>query len=157
MRVPDEEAEHRLTLVDLVLDIERPALICKKCGYALAPARSQVTTHLSGKHQTAPELRRGLTKLIRPLELPDPAELPLRPDDSQPHPHLKVHNGHVCRRCDYRTASLDLMTRHARQHIHGTQAARSAVDDLFYDVLLQTWVGLGIEDFEHEFFNNLLN
>jgi hypothetical protein len=123
-----------------VLDIEGPALICKKCGYALASAGSQVTTHLSGKHQTAPELRNGLTKLIRPLELPDPVELPLSPDDSQPHPHLKVRNGHVCRRCDYRTTSLDLMTRHARQHIRRTQATRSAVDDLFYDVLLQTWV-----------------
>jgi hypothetical protein len=82
MRVPDEEAERRLTLVDLVLDIEGPALICKKCGYALAPAGSQVTTHLLGKHQTTPELRSGLTKLIRPLELPDLAKLPLRPDDS---------------------------------------------------------------------------
>ena len=95
MRVPDKEAERRLTLVDLVLDIKGPG---KKCGYALAPAGSQVTTHLSGKHQTTPELRSGLTKLIRPLELPDPAKLPLRPDDSQPHPHLNDHNGHVCRR-----------------------------------------------------------
>lgn len=55
MRVPDEEAERRLTLVDLLLEIEGPASICKKCGYALAPAGSQVTTHLSGKQQIAPE------------------------------------------------------------------------------------------------------
>jgi len=93
----------------------------KKCGYALAPARSQVTTYLSGKHQTVPELRNGLTKLIRPLGLPDPAELPLRLDNSQPHPYLKVHNGHVYRCYDYRTTSLELMTRHARQHIRGTK------------------------------------
>jgi hypothetical protein len=44
MRVPDEEAERRLALVDLMLDIEGPVLICE---YALAPAGSQVITHLS--------------------------------------------------------------------------------------------------------------
>jgi hypothetical protein len=32
------------------------------------------------------------------------------------------------------------MTRHAREHLRCIQAARSKIDDLFRDVLLQSWV-----------------
>jgi hypothetical protein len=35
MRVPNKDEEHRLAVVDLVLDIGGSALICKKCEYFL--------------------------------------------------------------------------------------------------------------------------
>jgi hypothetical protein len=140
MRVLSEDEEHRLAIVDLVLDIRGSALICKKCEYSLSTTGSQVTSHLREKHQIAPEFRYGLTTYVRSLQLPDPAQLPLRPDGSLPHPHLRVHEGHACDQCEFRTTSLDLMTRHAREHLRCIQAARSKIDDLFRDVLLQSWV-----------------
>jgi hypothetical protein len=64
MRVPDEEVEHRLALVDLVLDIEGPMLICKKCGYVFTPAGNQIIIYLLGKYQIILEFQNGLIKLI---------------------------------------------------------------------------------------------
>jgi hypothetical protein len=77
MRVLNEDEEHRLAVVDLLLDIGGSALICKKRQYSLSTAGCQVTTHLRGKQQTAPELRYGLTIYVWSLQLPDPAQLPL--------------------------------------------------------------------------------
>jgi hypothetical protein len=144
MRVLTKDEEHRLAVVNLVLDTEISALVCKKCQYCThflpQDVGCRVTTHLREKHQTTPERRYGLTKYVRSLRLPDPAQLPLRPDGSRPHPHLRVYKGYACNRRRYLTISLDLMKRHDREHLVSIQVARPAIDDLFQDVLLQSWV-----------------
>jgi hypothetical protein len=140
MRGVNDDDKRRLAVVDLELDLREPALICKKCQYSLSTAGCQVTSHLREKHQTAPELRYGLTTYFRSLQLPDPAQLPLRSDGSRPHPHLRVHKGHVCNHCGYRTISLNLMSRHAREHLRCIESARSEIDSQFRDVFLQSWI-----------------
>jgi hypothetical protein len=96
-----------LPAVNLVFDPLGPALICKTCRYALAVSGSQVTSHLWEKHQICPESRRDITVLIRSIQIPNPREIPLRPDDSLAHPHLKIYHGYRCRTCSYRTINLD--------------------------------------------------
>ena len=39
-------------------------IICKRCRYALAPARSQVTSHLLRKHQVPLPVRKGLKSTV---------------------------------------------------------------------------------------------
>jgi hypothetical protein len=82
-----------LTVVNLLLDPQGPALICKTCQYALAVSKSQVTSHLWEKHRTSLESRRDITPLIRSLNIPNPTDIPLRLDNSPVHPHLKVYDG----------------------------------------------------------------
>jgi hypothetical protein len=121
-----------LARANLIVDHTGPALICQTCQYALAVSGTQVTSHLRAKHQTPLHLRSGLTKCIQTLGLPDPATIGLRNDGSPAHLWLQVCKGHACRQCDYRTTSLDLITRHV-QRVHSK--ALFAFDDVF----LQSW------------------
>jgi hypothetical protein len=49
---------------------------------------------------------------------------------------IKVREGCACHQWCYRTIHLDLITRHARERLHCTQAARTAIYGVFWDVLL---------------------
>jgi hypothetical protein len=100
-------ADHSLlTAVNLVLDPRGPALICKTCQYALAVSKSQVTSHLWEKHKISLASRRDITSYIHSLNIPNPVNLPRRPDRSFVHPHLKVYGGYACLSCIYRTINL---------------------------------------------------
>ncbi len=133
-----------LAAVNLVYDPLGPALICKTCQYALAVSKSQVTSHLWEKHSICPESRRDITPLIRSLEISNPTELPLRPDHSLVHPYLQVYHGYTCVTCKHRTINLDTITRHVIYCCPPPRAAtaprRRNPDDLYHDVLLQSWV-----------------
>ena len=79
-----EDAQQRLEALDLVLHRPELAIICRQCGYALQPSGETVSRHLAQKHQVSITARRGLTALIRSLNLPDPNELPVRRDGCLP-------------------------------------------------------------------------
>ncbi|KAH8749809.1 hypothetical protein BGZ57DRAFT_1019545 [Hyaloscypha finlandica] len=129
-------ARERLAQAHLIFDPSGPVLICQKCQYALAPSGTQVTSHLRIKHQTPLHLRGGLTKYVQSLGLPDPATISLRGDGAPAHLHLQVYKGHACRQCDYRTTSLDLITRHVG---HKHSKTSSTFDTLYDNVSLQAW------------------
>ena len=132
-----------LTALNLVFDPDGPALICTTCQYALSVSGSQVTSHLWNKHKIRLESRRALTPLIRSLQIPNPVDIPLRPDESPIHPHLELYRGYACVTCKDRTINLDLITRHVLSCCPPPHAATSSrrrnPDDLYQDVLLQTW------------------
>jgi hypothetical protein len=132
-----------LTAVNLVFDPTGPALICKTCQYTLAVSGSQVTSHLWNKHQICPESRRDITPLIRSLKIPNPRDIHLRPDQSLVCLHLVVYRGYACLNCKHRTINLETMTRHVSSCCHLPRVpstCRQNPDDLYQDVLLQTWV-----------------
>jgi hypothetical protein len=88
-----------LTALNLVFDPDGPALICTTCQYALSVSGSQVTSHLWNKHKISLEPRRALTPLIRSLQIPNPADIPLWPDESPIYPHLELYRGYACVTC----------------------------------------------------------
>jgi hypothetical protein len=132
-----------LTALNLSFDPDGPALICTTCKYALAVSGSQVTSHLWNKHKICLESRRDVTPLIRSLQIPHPTDIALRPDESPVHPHLELYRGYTCITCKDRTVNLDLITRHVHSCCPLPRAATSSrrrnPDDLYQDVLLQTW------------------
>ena len=79
----------KLSRLNLYFNSPEPAIICKGCGYAITADKGRVSRHLGEIHQFDKLARRGLNKLIRSLNLPDPKDLCPRPDGSIPHPHLK--------------------------------------------------------------------
>ncbi|KAK1950832.1 hypothetical protein LY78DRAFT_708415 [Colletotrichum sublineola] len=131
-----------LDVLGLSLNAPEPALICRPCGYALKPFGERVSRHLAEKHNVPQSERRGLNGLIKSIGLPDPNEIPLRPDGLPPHPDLTIVIGHACRHCDYRTASTDLISRHVAR-MHGFKDARQADgwqrDHIRSGLSLQSW------------------
>ncbi|KAH6983932.1 hypothetical protein EDB80DRAFT_735847 [Ilyonectria destructans] len=88
----------KLDRLGLYFNLPEPAIICKECGYAITADKDRVSRHLGEIHQVDKPARRGLNKLVRSLNLPDPKDLCPRPDGSIPHPHLKDINGSVIRK-----------------------------------------------------------
>lgn len=135
-----------LASLNLLFDSEGPALVCTTCKYALAVSGSKVTSHLWNKHQIRVESRWSITPLIGSFKLSNPTEICLCPDQSPVHPHLKVYRGYTCLTCRCRTINLDTMTRHVSSCCPPPRAPftpRRNPDELYQDVLLQTWVSGG--------------
>lgn len=139
-----EEAQHRLGALHLFLDQRARALICIRCKYALKPSGETVSKHLWEKHQTPPEARYGLSAYVKTLCLTDPNDLPLRHDDSEPHPHLSIISGAECRRCEYRSASVKLVARHLSK-VHDVRKGNNnwLRDEIRENVNLQSWTQNG--------------
>ncbi|KAE9565765.1 hypothetical protein CGMCC3_g18053 [Colletotrichum fructicola] len=127
-----------------------PVLICRPCGYALKPFGERVSRHLAEKHEVPKPQRRGLSALVKSLQLGDPNDVALRPDGLPPHEALTVTRGHACRRCSYRTASDDLICRHIAKS-HGVKGLRKTDgwqrDHIRSGVLLQSWSQNGARGF----------
>ena len=131
-----------LASLNLFYDPKGPALVCTTCKCALAVSGFQITSHLWNKHQICIESRRAITPLIRSLQIPSPTDISPRPDQSLRHPHLTVYRGYACVTCNSRTINLDTMTRHVlscRPSIHRPSRRRRNPDNLYEDVLLQSW------------------
>lgn len=131
------------TAINLVYDPQGPALICRTCQYASAVSKSQVTSHLWEKHQICSESWQDITPLIRSLRIPNPTGIRLPPDQSLVHPHLEVYRGYACLTCKYRTINLETITCHVSScfpHPRAPSTCRLDPDDLYQDMLLQTWV-----------------
>ncbi|KAF4470866.1 hypothetical protein FALBO_2224, partial [Fusarium albosuccineum] len=102
----------RLEKLGLHYNSPEPAIICTQCGFAINPNRA--SRHPGDKHDIPKSARWGLKPLISSLALPDPASLALRPEGSQPHPHLTVQKGSACRHCGLRSASEKVLAAHLR-------------------------------------------
>ncbi|KAL2137471.1 hypothetical protein VTI28DRAFT_9554 [Corynascus sepedonium] len=142
----EDERDHRLAALGLVLHTPESVLICRPCGYALQPKSDCVIRHLADKHAIPKHIRHGLARFIRSLHLPDPNTLPLRPDWSPAHPDLASHVGVACRHCTYRTTSVDLITRHlAKAHDRRRQGQKRdwLHDEVIQGVVLQSWTQNG--------------
>ncbi|KAK4232794.1 hypothetical protein C8A03DRAFT_39574, partial [Achaetomium macrosporum] len=145
-RWPQPELDRRLAELGLIINAPEPAVICRSCGYALQPNGECVTRHLADKHGIQKELRHGLTPYIHSLRLPDPNTLPLRSDWSPAHPNLAPRAGVACRHCNYRTTSVDLVTRHLAKAHNRRRAQRQKGwlrDEVFQGVVLQSWTQNG--------------
>lgn len=107
-----------LIRLGLCVDADAKVLICTRdgCKTAISVKGSRATTHLCDKHNSPLEERRGLTALLRKLELNSPDldahKILPREDGSPEHPHLRVENGFHCKECGYRSISLQLLKRH---------------------------------------------
>ncbi|KAJ0127296.1 hypothetical protein HZ326_29602 [Fusarium oxysporum f. sp. albedinis] len=75
-----------LEKLHLHLNLPEKAVICTRCGYALAVDDDRVGRHLGQKHDVSKGARRKLNTLINSLQLPNPEQLPKRSDSSAPHP-----------------------------------------------------------------------
>ncbi|RKK65963.1 hypothetical protein BFJ69_g15821, partial [Fusarium oxysporum] len=115
----------RLEHLQLHFNLPERAIICIPCGYALAADDDRVGRHLGQKHNVSKAARRKLNTFINSLHLPNPELLPVRPDDSAPHPHLRIQNGAACKHCGRRSTSLDVLSRHiSKEHKREISAIR---------------------------------
>lgn len=139
-----EEVPRRLNALGLSFHRPERAIICRRCGYALQPSGETVSKHLGTKHQISRAARQGLTAMIRSLDLPDPNQLPRRPDGGPPHADLLVHSGGAaCRRCAFRSINPELVRRHVKKQ-HGQRSDRHWLgDSIRSDVSLQSWTQNG--------------
>ncbi|SCV61253.1 uncharacterized protein FFFS_15822 [Fusarium fujikuroi] len=141
----------KLDRLGLHLNSPEPAIICKQCAYAITADRDRVSRHLGEIHNVNKAARRGLNKLIRSLNLPDPKSLRLRPDGSAPHTYLKKLTGaSSCRHCGLRSASHDVLQSHLR-HTHPAEielARKSGRhwlrDHIKTGLTLQSWTAQGV-------------
>ncbi|KAL3588064.1 hypothetical protein FPOAC2_13963 [Fusarium poae] len=99
----------------LYLNQPEPAILCIQCKFALKADGDRVSRHLGERHGISKLARRGPGLLIRALRLPDPKTLPVRPDGSSPHPHLRIQQGAACRHCGLRSTSLEVLSRHLKE------------------------------------------
>jgi hypothetical protein len=102
----------KLKRLGLLYNQPEPAIICKECCFAINPKRTP--RHPGDKHDVSKSTRRGLKALICSLSLPDPENLPLRPDGSEPHPHLATQRGSACKHCGLRSTSDRVLVAHIR-------------------------------------------
>ncbi|KAL0764704.1 hypothetical protein CaCOL14_012794 [Colletotrichum acutatum] len=145
-----DRQSRRLEALQLHLNEPEPVLICRPCGYALKPFGERVSRHLAEKHNICKSQRRGLSALVKTLDLGDPNDVAPRPDGLPAHQSLTVTRGHACRHCSYRTASDDLICRHISK-THGIKDSRKADgwqrDHIYSGILLQSWSQNGTRGF----------
>ncbi|KAK0370042.1 hypothetical protein CLIM01_12595 [Colletotrichum limetticola] len=145
-----DRQSRRLEALQLHLNEPEPVLICRPCGYALKPFGERVSRHLAEKHNICKSQRRGLSDLVKTLDLGDPNDVAPRPDGLPAHKSLTVTRGHACRHCSYRTASDDLICRHISK-THGIKDSRKADgwqrDHIYSGILLQSWSQNGTRGF----------
>lgn len=143
-RLDPEDLDQRLATLGLVRNRPEPAIICRHCQYALKPSGEAVSKHLWEKHQLSTDARKGLNPFVKSLNLPNPNQLPLRPDGCPPHPYLIAQPGVACRQCSFRSTSIDLVRRHLSK-VHGQKKDRQIwFSDLIHENLsLQSWTQNG--------------
>lgn len=110
------EQYSRLEELHLNFNLPEPAIVCTRCGYALAVDGDRVGRHLGKEHQVPKHKRRKINSLINSLQLPNPESLPQRPDNSAPHPHLQKQQGAACRHCGLRSTSETVFKQHIRSY-----------------------------------------
>lgn len=94
--------------------------ICKKCQFAIQP--SALPSHLL-RHQIYRQERRELLQRLSKLKLPEPDNVPPPGSNSDPLPHLTVHQGFKCERlgCEHACVSSKRMSQHwSEQHDVGS-------------------------------------
>ncbi|KJZ71103.1 hypothetical protein HIM_09522 [Hirsutella minnesotensis 3608] len=148
-RIPTAKENERLLALGLYYNEPEPAVLCIRCGFALKTGTDRVSRHLGEKHGITRKARRGLNRLVRSLQLPEPAQLARRPDGSAKHPHLVLQKGASCKHCSFRSASLVLLSHHLkRSHRHVINAnprgrwLRSHVNE---GLLFQGWLANDIQ------------
>ncbi|KAL6405859.1 hypothetical protein AUP68_10999 [Ilyonectria robusta] len=140
----------KLDQLGLYFNSPEPAIICKECGYAITADKDRVSRHLGEIHQVDKAARRGLNKLIRSLNLPDPKDLCPRPDGSIPHPHLKCINGSACKFCGIRSTSDLVLESHLRKShaaeikLAGKSGHRWLRDYIQSGLIFQSWTAQGV-------------
>jgi hypothetical protein len=106
-----EQAEEAFGRLVLFLNQPEPCIICIACRYALNPSAEAVSKHLWSVYETPPTARKGLNRMVKSLQFTNPSTLPVRYDGSTVHPYLTVLNRAVCKVCDFRMTSLELIGR----------------------------------------------
>ncbi|KAI8648060.1 hypothetical protein NCS56_01537500 [Fusarium sp. Ph1] len=141
----------KLGRLGLYFNEPEPAIICTGYGYAIIADKDRVSRHLGEIHQFDKPAHRGLNKLIRSLNLPDPKDLCPRPDGSIPHPHLKAMNGSACKLCGIRSTSDAVLENHLRKkHAAETKLAGRLGrhwlrDHIQGGLVLQSWTAQGVQ------------
>ena len=142
------EAETRLAAVGLYWDRDAGVIICTTCKYSLQTKGERVSRHLGEKHSVPVQARAGLNTLIAQLALLDPNQLDLRPDWAAPHPYLAVQTGASCKRCDYRSTSLELVKRHvSKTHCRTSRYENWLRDYIYVGAQLQSWTQNGVRGY----------
>jgi hypothetical protein len=95
-------------------------------------------------HESPPAARKGLNRVVKSLRFPNPSTLPVRHDGSILHPQLAVFNGAVCKICDFRTTSVELMGRHMfKKHRRKNDRKTWVSDEVGLGLRLQSWTTSG--------------
>lgn len=134
------EIDSKLSSLGLYYDRTELALICTRCKCALQPSDRAVSKHLGEKHGITRQARQGLNHFVQSLALPDPNDLPLRRDGTEPRPHLVVKVGAACCDCDFRSTSVELVQRHRKTHDRSCSRRSSGMEG---NLRLQSWSQTG--------------
>lgn len=147
-RLDLDHLDRKLATLGLYRNAPELAIICRQCKYALKPSAGAVSKHLWEKHQISKDARKGLAPFVKSLALPNPNQLPLRHDASPPHPHLTVQPGMACRRCTFRSTSMDLVRRHLSSIHHVKNNGPTWLrDDVRDGLSLQSWTQNGPREY----------
>lgn len=107
---PSPEQYSRPEKLHLHFNLPELAIICMRCGYAIAVDDDRGGRHLGQKHGVSKGARRNLNALSNSLQLSSPERFPKRPGGSAPHPHLQIQQGAACRHCDLRYTSSTVLS-----------------------------------------------
>lgn len=123
-----------------LLTFDGTVIICTSCQYALQTRGERVSRHLGEKHGVPVQARAGLTAFLAELVLPDPNHVDLLPDWTAPHPHLAVQTGASCKRCHFRSTSIELVKRHvSKSHRRASKHKDWSREYIHCGAQLQSW------------------
>lgn len=138
------DSESQLAAIGLHWDQNAAVIICTNCKYALQPRGERVSRHLGERHGVPVQARAGLTAFLAELALPDPNHIDLLPDWTAPHPHLAVQTGASCKRCYFRSTSLELVKRHvSKSHRRTGRLKDWSREYIHCGAKLQSWTQNG--------------
>lgn len=138
------DSESQLAAIGLHWDRKAAVIICTSCKYALQPRGERVSRHLGENHGVPVRARAGLTAFLAELALPDPNHIDLLPDWTAPHPHLAVQTGASCKRCLFRSTSLELVKRHvSKSHRQASKHKYWSREYIHCGAQLQSWTQNG--------------
>jgi hypothetical protein len=140
----EKDVALKLDKLGLVLNRPEPALICRRCKYALQPSGVRVSRHLAEKHNVPASDRTELATYIDSLCLPNPNLLNGRSNGGEPHPHLLISRGATCNHCDFHSKSVKLVQRHLKQsHVNSNRDPHWLRDGIGPNVSMQSWTQNG--------------
>jgi hypothetical protein len=125
---------------NLHLNEPEPVIICRTCQFALSGSVKCIVDHVVDKHKYSRDLAKDLAQLLRPYTILGPKELRLRPDHAPPHPHLSKHLGMMCKHCEQKTTSAEILARHlSKEHGMKRKTATWLREHGVSGLMLQSW------------------
>jgi hypothetical protein len=116
-----------LKQLNLHMNEPGPVIICRICHFTLSGSITK-------------DLAKGKGQFSQPSTILRPKELHLRPDYTPLHPHLSKHLGMMCKHCQQKTTSAEILARHlSKEHGVKRKTATWLREHGVRGLMLQIW------------------